>query len=31
MHEELGIFSLSSYEIAVCGYKECEMGFVCAR
>ncbi|CAK58588.1 unnamed protein product (macronuclear) [Paramecium tetraurelia] len=31
MHEELGIFSLNSYEIAVCGYKECEIGFVCAR
>ncbi|CAD8144212.1 unnamed protein product [Paramecium pentaurelia] len=31
MHEELGIFSLSSYEIAVCGYKECEIDFVCAR
>ncbi|CAD8144325.1 unnamed protein product [Paramecium octaurelia] len=31
MHEELGIFSLNSYEIAVCGYKDCEVGFVCAR
>ncbi|CAD8056227.1 unnamed protein product [Paramecium sonneborni] len=31
MNEELGIFSLSPYEIAVCGYKECVNGFVCAR
>jgi len=31
MNEELGIFSLEKFEEDVCGYVECEHGYVCAR
>lgn len=31
MNEELGIFTMVGFELGVCGYKSCELGFVCSR
>lgn len=31
MEEELGIFTLIGFELGVCGYKSCPIGYVCAR